>query len=124
MPRPYKPARDHLIAVEAALHFAPKSLTAKEIAVLCDIDPKRASGFLSILAAEHKVHSLPSGVKGNGRVWAIGKAPEIVKPADYDEEDKESNSIPVRRIFKSTWDAIMLRDPLVSALFGAPQVMA
>jgi hypothetical protein len=124
MKRPYKPASVHLAAVEAAVHFAVKPLTAKEIGTLCEINQKRALEFLAILAAEHKVHDLPSGIKGSGKVWAIGKAPEIVKPADYDEEDKESNSIPVRRIFKSTWDAIMLRDPLVSALFGAPQVMA
>jgi hypothetical protein len=123
MPRKYKSASEHLDAIECAIQVAPKHLTTKEVAVLCDIDPKRACAFLAILARKNRVHSIPSGLSNNGKAWAMGPAPQPVAVV-HEEDDKPCNVLPVRRFITSTWDAIKLRDPLVTALFGAPQVAA
>lgn len=97
MPRKYKSANEHLDAIECAIQVAPKHLTTKEVAVLCHISPNRATELLQILCEKRRVHSIHGGLSYNGRVWKAGAAP-----------DNE----PARR------------DPLVSALFGAPQVAA
>jgi hypothetical protein len=122
MRRKPTPAREHLLAIEEAVRIASEPPTTQQIADMRGISSKRASEYLLMLVADKLVHSIPSGLAANGKAWAIGPAP--LAPMDYDEVDSPNQGLPIRQIINSTWTAIRARDPLVAALFGAPEEVA
>jgi hypothetical protein len=122
MRRKPTPARDHLLAIEEAVRSASKPPTTQQLAELRGISTKRTSEYLVMLVADKRVHSIRSGHAANGKAWALGPAPIV--PFEYDEVDCPNQGLPIRQIIKSTWTAIIVRDPLVAALFGAPEEVA
>lgn len=120
----YKSASEHKDAIEAIIWAAPAPLSTRCIGDLYKMEPKRVAGFLKIMADEGRVHSIPSGLSNNGKAWRLGQAPKLEAKPEHEDGEKACNVLPVRRLITSTWAAIMRRDPLVAALFGAPRVSA
>lgn len=120
-----------LADMEAFIASQPEPPTSKEVAAHCNLSASAASAYLRRLEHDWRAHSTLSE-RTTTKIWFVGpntgedvkvvRAPRLrsrVKVVDDDKID-----LPVVRKTVKTWAAIVRRDPLVEALFGAAAVRA